>query len=103
MFNHAPAHTHYSEHVHAHVDRVWYIHGMEKGTENGIGFPDLRTRDEVQQYLRGVAETLGVSESDNAVAEELDRRDTLAHFRGCFHIPSVGQLLSEQERSPSTS
>lgn len=62
--------------------------------------PDLRTRDAIQGYLRGVAQLLGVKEDDDAVAAELDQRDCLAHLRNSFHIPSLGQLLNEAEKDP---
>lgn len=67
-----------------------------QGSEEG--FPDLRTRDALHSYLRGVAETLGVEEDDDAVAAELDLRDSLSHMRSSFHIPRSG-ALGEMDRS----
>lgn len=64
------------------------------------GLPDLRTRTAIQDYIRGVAQQLGVEEDDEAVAVELDRRDCLAPFRDSFHVPSVGQLLSGTKTDP---
>ena len=63
--------------------------------------PDLRTRDAVLGYLREVAQLLGVEEDNDAVAKELDKRDSLSHLRNCFLLPSVGKLLNEAEKHPS--
>ena len=66
--------------------------------ESALGsIPDLQTRDAIRCYLRGVAETIGAAEDDDAVASELDKRDPLAHLRSFFHVPSVDQLLNERE------
>lgn len=59
--------------------------------------PDLRTRDAIRSYIRGVAEQLGVKEDDDALAVELDGRDALARFRNCFHVPSVDQILEREQ------
>lgn len=61
-------------------------------------FPELKSREELQTYLRGVAEERGVSLESAEVAQELDRRDQLATFRKKFAIPTIGQLLDEDER-----
>lgn len=66
---------------------------MDRGGENG--FPDLCTGDAIHRYLRGVAESLGVEEDDDAVAAELDFRDSLSHMRSSFNVPP---LLKDGER-----
>ena len=63
-------------------------------------FPELRTRAEVQAYLHGVAAECGVPLEHCSVAGELDRRDQLASFRAKFNVPTIGELLEENERSP---
>lgn len=63
--------------------------------------PELRTRGEIQSYLRSVADEVGMSLHSPRVAEELDRRDQLANFRGKFALPTIGQLLDEAERDES--
>ena len=63
-------------------------------------FPDLRSRDDIQRYLRHAAQSIGVALDSDAVAAELDRRDPVAHLRSCFNVPTVDQLMSEGERSP---
>ena len=60
------------------------------------GLPSLRTREEVQGYITGLAGELGVSLDDGGVAAELDRRDQLAKFRHQFHYPTVGELLEKE-------
>ena len=64
------------------------------------GFPDLRRREDVQSYLLDTARCLGVELDDEALAVDLDRRDVLADFRSYFHVPTIGQLVSEGDRSP---
>ena len=76
--------------------------GTESGRSSILAMADLNTRDDVQQYIRQIAQSLGVDEGDDRVAQQLDRQDPLAHLRSCFHIPSIGQLLDERERSSST-
>lgn len=61
--------------------------------------PDLRTREEIQSYLHGVADEVGVALNSPAVAQELDRRDQLAGFRAKFAVPTIGELLEEHERA----
>ena len=69
------------------------------GLRNSLeAIPDLRTRDAIRGYLRGLAQQLGVKEEDEWLARELDRRDQLAHLRTSFHIPTIGDLLDEKER-----
>ena len=55
--------------------------------------PELETRDEVQKYLQGLAEELGVSLESSELAGELDRRDQLAHLRQKFSMPIIGKML----------
>ena len=64
----------------------------------GACLPDLRTRQAVQGYLRGVATEIGVVLSDKGLALELDRRDQLAPFRSKFNIPLLSTLLEEDAR-----
>ena len=64
--------------------------------------PELRSRGEVQGYLKSVAEEVGMALESSEVAAELDRRDQLAAFRDKFHIPTIGQLLERDETDPST-
>lgn len=66
-----------------------------------VQLPDLRTREEIQTFLLGVAKEVGVALDSSEVAEELDRRDQLAEFRGKFELPTIGQLLDEHERDAS--
>ena len=61
--------------------------------------PDLRTREEIQSYLHGVAKEVGMAINSPEVALELDRKDQLAGFRGKFEVPTIGQLLEEHERA----
>lgn len=68
-----------------------------------VQLPELRTREEIQLYLRGVAESMGVALDSSKVAEELDKRDQLAEFRRKFQLPTIGQLLDENERDESES
>ncbi len=63
-----------------------------------MSLPDLRTRHDIQTYLSGVAKELGVSLERDEVAAELDRRDQLAKLRGEFNIPTIGELIDENER-----
>ena len=63
------------------------------------GLPSLRTREDVQSYLTGLAGDLGVALDDEQLAAELDKRDQLAKFRNQFHIPTVGILLGKPETS----
>ena len=60
--------------------------------------PNLKTRDSLRGYLKGLALEIGVrSLTDPQFAEELDRRDELAKFRDEFHVPVISELLSEDE------
>ena len=61
--------------------------------------PDLRTRDAIQSYLRGLAAELGVSLGDPRLAAELDKRDKLAEFRSKFHVPTISDFLEEGDRA----
>ena len=61
--------------------------------------PDLRTRDAIQSYLRGLAAELGVSLGDPRLAAELDKRDKLAEFRSKFHVPVISDFLEEGDRA----
>ena len=61
--------------------------------------PDLRTRESIHGYLRGLAMERGVDISDPWVAQELDRRDKLAGFRSKFNVPLISELLDEDERA----
>ena len=61
--------------------------------------PSLRTREEVQSYLTGLAGELGVALDDRQLAAELDKRDQLAKFRSQFHIPTVGSIVGKRETS----
>ena len=61
--------------------------------------PDLRTRDAIQSYLRGLAAELGVSLGDPRLAAELDKRDKLAEFRSKFHVPIISDFLEEGDRA----
>lgn len=60
--------------------------------------PNLRTREAIQGYLRGLAQQLGVKEADEWLARELDSRDQLSHLRGSFNMPTIGDMLDEEER-----
>ena len=73
----------------------------EHVVEPSESLPDLRTRDAVLGYLRGIAKLLKVEEDNDAVAKELDKRDSLSHLRNCFLLPRVGKLLNEAEKHPS--
>ena len=61
--------------------------------------PDLRTREAIQSYLRGLAAELGVSLGDPRLAAELDKRDKLAEFRSKFHVPIISDFLEKEERA----
>ena len=61
--------------------------------------PDLRTREAIQSYLRGLAAELGVSLGDPQLAAELDKRDKLAEFRSKFHVPIISDFLEKEERA----
>ena len=67
-----------------------------------MSLPDLRTRHDIQSYLLGVAKELGVALEKAEVAAELDRRDQLARFREEFNVPTIGELLDENEREKGT-
>lgn len=54
----------------------------------------------MQEYLDAVARNLGSPLESRAVASELDMRDPLADFRGRFEVPTIGELLDEEERDP---
>lgn len=62
--------------------------------------PELKSREDVQAYLRSVAEEVGVALESSEVAAELDRRDQLAGFRDKFHVPTIAQLLEQDETDP---
>lgn len=59
--------------------------------------PSLSTREEIQSYLRGVAEEVGVALELPEAAAELDRRDQLGHFRKKFTVPTIEQLLEKDD------
>ena len=61
--------------------------------------PDLRTREAIQSYLRGLAAELGMSLGDPRLAAELDKRDKLAEFRSKFHVPIISDFLEKEERA----
>ena len=61
--------------------------------------PDLRTREAIQSYLRGLTAELGVSLGDPRLAAELDKRDKLAEFRSKFHVPIISDFLEKEERA----
>ncbi len=63
---------------------------------------EVRSREEVQGYLNAVAKKIGLPLESLAVASELDKRDPLARFRGNFEVPTIGDLLEEEERDPGT-
>ena len=63
------------------------------------GLPSLKTREEVQSYLTGLAGELGVALDNRQLAAELDRRDQLAKFRSQFHIPTVGSIVGKHKTS----
>ena len=65
--------------------------------DSGGALPSLRTREEVQGYITGLADQLGVSLDDGEIAAELDKRDQLARFRSQFHYPTVGELLEKED------
>jgi len=60
--------------------------------------PNLRTREAIQGYLRGLAQQLGVKQADEWLARELDGRDQLSHLRSSFNYPTIGDMLDEEER-----
>ena len=60
--------------------------------------PDLRSRGEIQSYLKTVEKEVGGALSSPHVAAELDKRDQLAGFREKFEVPKIGKLLDENER-----
>lgn len=64
--------------------------------------PELRTRDEIQTYLKGVAKEMDMALDSPKVAEELDKRDQLSEFRKKFSVPTIGQLLEESQRDDCT-
>lgn len=66
-----------------------------------MALPQLATREEIQSYLTGVAAEVGVALEDPRVAEELDKRDELAAFRKKFALPTIGQMLEEEQRDAS--
>lgn len=70
---------------------------MQAMEDASTGLPDLRTRDAIHGYIRGVAEQVGVKEDDDLVAAELDRRDALSPFRKSFRVPSVDQILEREQ------
>ena len=55
--------------------------------------PNLKTREEVQGYLKGLSAELGLPITDPKFAAALDSRDQLAGFRSKFYIPKIGELL----------
>ena len=60
--------------------------------------PDLRTRDDIQGLLRGLARQLKVSEDSEALAAKLDELDQLSHLRTCSNVPTVGSLLGKTDK-----
>lgn len=60
--------------------------------------PDLGTREAIQGYLRGLAQQLEVREADERLARELDSRDQLSYLRGSFNMPTIADMLNEEER-----
>ena len=63
------------------------------------GLPDLRTRDEVQSYLRRLAAEKNLKLTDPEFAATLDSLDQLSKFREKFFIPKIGELLKGREIS----
>ena len=61
--------------------------------------PDLRTREEVQGYLKDLSSQLGLSLSDPQFAVALDSRDQLKKFREEFNIPKNGELLEGRTKA----
>ena len=55
--------------------------------------PNLKTREEVQGYLKGLSAELGLPITDPKFAAALDSRDQLAGFRSKFYITKIGELL----------
>ena len=74
----------------------------EAASVNSVGrsIPDLRTKDAIRGYFHGLAQQLGVKWDDEKLARELDLRDELAHLRTSFHVPTIGDLLDEEQRDP---
>ena len=61
--------------------------------------PDLRTREEVQGYLKDLSSQLGLSLSDPQFAVALDSRDQLKKLREEFNIPKNGELLEGRTKA----
>lgn len=59
------------------------------------GFPDLDTREAIQDYLSTLAASLGVAVDDSKLATELDKRDELALLRSNFHVPKIGEIIDD--------
>lgn len=59
--------------------------------------PDIRTREAIQGYLRGISMEMGMSLSDPRLAAELDKRDKLAEFRDKFHVPIISDYMEGEE------
>ena len=64
--------------------------------------PDLRTREEVQGYLKDLSSQLGLSLSDPQFAVALDSRDQLKKLREEFNIPKNGELLEGRTKADGT-
>ena len=67
-----------------------------------VHLPNLKTRESLRGYLNGLALEIGVPLTKRHFAEELDRRDELAHFRDLFHVPIISELLDEDEIAGGT-
>ena len=77
------------------------LHGDRSMSSPPPTLPDLRTREAIRGFLRGLATQLGASLGDARVARELDSRDQLAGLRDKFHVPLISELLEkEEERAP---
>ena len=58
----------------------------------------FETREQVQSFLQSLAGELNVPLEDPAIASKLDARDSLASFRTRFEVPTIGELLDEDDR-----
>ena len=61
--------------------------------------PDLKSKKEVQEYLRTVSREVGAEITDPKYAQELDSRDQLSGFREKFRVPKIGELLEGSEKA----
>lgn len=59
--------------------------------------PELSTREDVQSYLRSLAQQLDLPITDPQFAAALDSRDQLGEFRNKFFIPKIGDLLKGRD------